>query len=135
MHLVRLEPTKLILIGTRTTYQATGDAGICLEISTIDRSGNRWYVRGVEVSEFLTPLMLSCSSSCCTPTDLTQPYESDACSLFQTDCAASPEEAATRQRQERRRFDEAVGRVSSWSGPALKAGDVRCLWSVGLRLV
>ena len=27
MHSVRLEPTKLILIGTRTTYQATGDAG------------------------------------------------------------------------------------------------------------
>ena len=24
---VRLEPTKLILTGTRTTYQATGDAG------------------------------------------------------------------------------------------------------------
>ena len=28
MHSVRLEPTKLIWIGTRTTYQATGDAGI-----------------------------------------------------------------------------------------------------------
>ena len=27
MHSVGLEPTKLILIGTRTTYQATGDAG------------------------------------------------------------------------------------------------------------
>ena len=27
MHSVRLEPTKLILTGTRTTYQATGDAG------------------------------------------------------------------------------------------------------------
>ena len=27
MHPVRLEPTKLSLIGTRTTYQATGDAG------------------------------------------------------------------------------------------------------------
>ena len=26
MHSVRLEPTKLILIGTRTTYQATGAA-------------------------------------------------------------------------------------------------------------
>ena len=26
MHSVRLEPTKLILIGTRTTYQATGDS-------------------------------------------------------------------------------------------------------------
>ena len=26
MHSVRLEPTKLILIGTRTTYQAAGDA-------------------------------------------------------------------------------------------------------------
>ena len=26
MHSVRLEPAKLILIGTRTTYQATGDA-------------------------------------------------------------------------------------------------------------
>ena len=28
MHSVRLEPTKLILIGTRTTYQAPGDAGL-----------------------------------------------------------------------------------------------------------
>ena len=27
MHSVRLEPTKLILIGTRITYQATGGAG------------------------------------------------------------------------------------------------------------
>ena len=27
MHPVGLEPTKLILIGTRTTYQVTGDAG------------------------------------------------------------------------------------------------------------
>ena len=27
MHSVRLEPAKLILVGTRTTYQATGDAG------------------------------------------------------------------------------------------------------------
>ena len=26
MHSVGLEPAKLILIGTRTTYQATGDA-------------------------------------------------------------------------------------------------------------
>ena len=27
MHSVRLEPTKLILVGTSTPYQATGDAG------------------------------------------------------------------------------------------------------------
>ena len=27
MHLVRNEHAKLILVGTRTTYQATGDAG------------------------------------------------------------------------------------------------------------
>ena len=26
MHSVRLEPMKLILVGTRATYQATGDA-------------------------------------------------------------------------------------------------------------
>ena len=30
MHSVRLEPTKLIFIGTRTTYQAAGDAGLIL---------------------------------------------------------------------------------------------------------
>ena len=30
MHSLRLEPTKWILIGTRTTYQATGDAGLGL---------------------------------------------------------------------------------------------------------
>ena len=29
MHSVGLESTKLILIGTRTTYQATADAGNC----------------------------------------------------------------------------------------------------------
>ena len=28
MHSVRLEPTELVMIGTRTTYQATGDAGL-----------------------------------------------------------------------------------------------------------
>ena len=27
VHSVRIEPTKLILVGTRITYQATGDAG------------------------------------------------------------------------------------------------------------
>ena len=30
VHSVRIEPAKLILVGTRRTYQATGDAGaIC----------------------------------------------------------------------------------------------------------
>ena len=33
MHSVRIKPTKLILIGTRTTYQATGDAGSVLHIA------------------------------------------------------------------------------------------------------
>ena len=28
MHSVRIEPMKLFLVGTRITYQATGDAGI-----------------------------------------------------------------------------------------------------------
>ena len=28
VHWVRIEPTKLILVSTRITYQATGDAGI-----------------------------------------------------------------------------------------------------------
>ena len=28
VHSLRLEPTKLILVGTRITYQATGDAGM-----------------------------------------------------------------------------------------------------------
>ena len=36
MHSVRLEPTKLILAGTRTAYQATGDAG-----TKIDKYGNK----------------------------------------------------------------------------------------------
>ena len=34
MHSVRLEPTKLILLGTRTTDQATGDAIQLLNIYT-----------------------------------------------------------------------------------------------------
>ena len=38
MHSVRLEPTKLILIGTRTTYQATGDAGTIFAIFALDES-------------------------------------------------------------------------------------------------
>ena len=32
MDSVRLEPTKLILIGTRTTYQATGDPSVSVYI-------------------------------------------------------------------------------------------------------
>ena len=36
MHSVRLEPTKLILIGTRTTYQATGDAGYYISYEFTD---------------------------------------------------------------------------------------------------
>ena len=32
MHSLRIEPVKLILVGTRTTYQATGDAGACQEL-------------------------------------------------------------------------------------------------------
>ena len=31
---VRIEPTKLILVGTRITYQATGDAGYLVEDSS-----------------------------------------------------------------------------------------------------
>ena len=42
MQSARLEPAKLILIGTRTTYQATGDAGTTLV-------GN---IRAVEVRIF-----------------------------------------------------------------------------------
>ena len=38
MHSVGLEPTKLILIGTRTTYQATGDAGLVERTSPERRS-------------------------------------------------------------------------------------------------
>ena len=43
MHSVRLEPTKLILIGTRTTYQATGDASLSGEIisTSLYMSNNR----------------------------------------------------------------------------------------------
>ena len=32
MNSVRLAPTKLILVGTRTTYRATGDAGVCYQV-------------------------------------------------------------------------------------------------------
>ena len=35
LHSVRLEPTKLILIGTRTTYQAAGDAGTYLSFASL----------------------------------------------------------------------------------------------------
>ena len=33
MHSVRIESTKLILVGTRITYQATGDAGQYVQIA------------------------------------------------------------------------------------------------------
>ena len=44
MHSVGLEPTKLILVGTRTTYEATGGVGYlpgddCLQSGT-------WYIPG-----------------------------------------------------------------------------------------
>ena len=42
MHSVRLEPTKLTLIGTRITYQATGDAAPQEERkSEIDKRTNK----------------------------------------------------------------------------------------------
>ena len=34
MHSVRIELAKLILVGTRITYQATGDAIMCMELIT-----------------------------------------------------------------------------------------------------
>ena len=34
MHSVRIELAKLILVGTRITYQATGDAGISMYVIT-----------------------------------------------------------------------------------------------------
>ena len=40
MRSVRLEPTKLILIGTRTTYQATGDAGSTIQQIVEYQRGN-----------------------------------------------------------------------------------------------
>ena len=41
MHSVRHEPTKLMLIGTRTTHQATGDAAM------VPRIRRFWFVFGV----------------------------------------------------------------------------------------
>ena len=35
MHSVRLEPTKLILICTRTTYQATGDVYVYVYVAYV----------------------------------------------------------------------------------------------------
>ena len=37
VHSVRIEPAKLILVGTRTTYQATGEAGFVYgKLNTLD---------------------------------------------------------------------------------------------------
>ena len=41
MHTVGLEATTLILIRTRTTYQATGDAGLCTHDP---EENNPWYL-------------------------------------------------------------------------------------------
>ena len=41
MHSVGLEPTKLILIGTRTTYQTTGGTGSLKEDEPVALSGTR----------------------------------------------------------------------------------------------
>ena len=38
MHSVGLEPSKLILIGTRTAYQATGEAGSCMLLLGVDNN-------------------------------------------------------------------------------------------------
>ena len=53
MYSVRLEPTELILIGTRTTYQATGGVGavallcdhiiICISLGLENRHGHWWW--------------------------------------------------------------------------------------------
>ena len=42
VHSVRIELAKLILVGTRITYQATGDAGYYSSINT-SRSSMYWY--------------------------------------------------------------------------------------------
>ena len=38
MHSVSLEPTELILLGTRTIYQATGDAGLPMRGTILNRT-------------------------------------------------------------------------------------------------
>ena len=38
MHSVRIELAKLILVGTRITYQATGDAGSCLLSGNVNQN-------------------------------------------------------------------------------------------------
>ena len=55
MHSVRLEPTKLILIGTRTTYQATGDADCgstrVITVVVVERERGREREREREMNE------------------------------------------------------------------------------------
>jgi len=48
MHSVRLELTKLILIGSRTTYKATGDAGLHIYIG-------KWFI-GIALDEMYRAL-------------------------------------------------------------------------------
>ena len=40
MHSVRIELAKLILVGTRITYQATGDAGVLLNYNIYEAQHN-----------------------------------------------------------------------------------------------
>ena len=50
MHSVRIELTKLILVGTRITYQATGDTGIMDPFIMVLRNiviGFFWSITGI----------------------------------------------------------------------------------------
>ena len=40
MHSAKLEPTKLTLTDTRTTYQATGDADVGIELFRVETLGS-----------------------------------------------------------------------------------------------
>ena len=56
VHSVGLEPTKLILIDTRTTYHATGDTGLYALLTVVPRNSIRFSVLSVCVSSnFVCP--------------------------------------------------------------------------------
>ena len=68
MHSVRLAPTKLILIGTRATYQATGDAGCTAAVAHI--AGCKPYILLQVASSFSVAHVCSLGGICTINTNI-----------------------------------------------------------------
>ena len=72
---MRLEPTKLVLIGTRTTYQATGDAGIYICSCKYEKIAKISIIARLPFGEWGVPLMVTQAGMSQIPDDVTSECE------------------------------------------------------------